>query len=461
MDTPKAKIEVGDIAKVISQEKTNEVFGVHSDMVGVGDRFLVYERYYNTWRKSWTYNDAYGFSYCEEDLETATATEDEMKFKVGDLVKVISHLETNSRFGYSKKMRQIGDTFTIKKSYKAPFTGNYYHCDKGYAYDEQDLMLVETEPEFEVGDKAEVISREETSNRFGVHSDMADVGGSFFIDSRYYNDYKGLWSYTDVNGFTYDERDLKKFVRPEPEFEMGDKVRVVDTKKTFERYGYNEYMKNVGDEFVITDSKWDDEKGSWCYIGNSFKYAGEDLKKFVRPEPEFEVGDKVRLVDIKKTSERHGYTGYMKNVGDEFVITYSKWHDENESWYYIGETYRYAPEDLELVVEEEFEIKDLPQHVVLRNAKDENDRTFYFGVKRDGWDETIAVMKYDKGGVLSFVDIFTYSRMFNKTYTVVEEMAVTGLRYVVVGDVPPVGDPLEVRSGGTLRLNHLHEHLPF
>ena len=392
MDTPKAKIEVGDIAKVISQEKTNEVFGVHSDMVGVGDRFLVYERYYNTWRKSWTYNDAYGFSYCEEDLETATATEDEMKFKVGDLVKVISHLETNSRFGYSKKMRQIGDTFTIKKSYKAPFTGNYYHCDKGYAYDEQDLMLVETEPEFEVGDKAEVISREETSNRFGVHSDMADVGGSFFIDSRYYNDYKGLWSYTDVNGFTYDER---------------------------------------------------------------------DLKKFVRPEPEFEVGDKVRLVDIKKTSERHGYTGYMKNVGDEFVITYSKWHDENESWYYIGETYRYAPEDLELVVEEEFEIKDLPQHVVLRNAKDENDRTFYFGVKRDGWDETIAVMKYDKGGVLSFVDIFTYSRMFNKTYTVVEEMAVTGLRYVVVGDVPPVGDPLEVRSGGTLRLNHLHEHLPF
>ena len=392
MDTPKAKIEVGDIAKVISQEKTNEVFGVHSDMVGVGDRFLVYERYYNTWRKSWTYNDAYGFSYCEEDLETATATEDEMKFKVGDLVKVISHLETNSRFGYSKKMRQIGDTFTIKKSYKAPFTGNYYHCDKGYAYDEQDLMLVETEPEFEVGDKAEVISREETSNRFGVHSDMADVGGSFFIDSRYYNDYKGLWSYTDVNGFTYDERDLKKFVRPEPEFEVGDKVRVVDRETTTELYGYNKHMKNVG---------------------------------------------------------------------DEFVITHSKWHDGYDSWYYIGATYRYAPEDLELVVEEEFEIKDLPQHVVLRNAKDENDRTFYFGVKRDGWDETIAVMKYDKGGVLSFVDIFTYSRMFNKTYTVVEEMAVTGLRYVVVGDVPPVGDPLEVRSGGTLRLNHLHEHLPF
>ena len=245
---------------------------------------------------------------------------------------------------------------------------------------------------FEVGDKVKVISQEKTNERFGIHSDMAGVGDTFFLEDRYYNNYKGLWSYTDVNGFAYDER---------------------------------------------------------------------DLKKFVRPEPEFEVGDKVRVVDLETTTKRHGHTHHMKNVGDEFVITNSTWHDRNESWYYRDEIYRYAPEDLELVREEEFRIKDLPQHVVLRNAKDENDRTFYFGIKRDGWDGTIVVMKYDKGGVLSFVNLFTYSRMFNKTYTVVEEMAVTGLRYVVVGDVPPVGDPLEVRSGGTLRLNHLHEHLPF
>ena len=391
MDTPQAKFEVGDKVKVISQEKTNERFGIHSDMTGVGDTFLVEDRYYINYKGLWSYTDVNGFSYSEEDLESLMTEEDETKFKVGDLVKVISHLETNRRFGYSKKMRQIGDTFTIKKSCKAPTTGIYYHCDKGYAYDEGDLILVENEPEFEVGDKVEVISREKTTNRFGTDEYMVDVGDTFFIYRRYYNDYKGMWSYDDTNGFVYDERDLKKFVRPEPEFEVGDKVRVVDTKNTFERYGYNKYMKNVGDEFVVRVVQWSSTHMNWYYMNNSFKYVGADL----------ELSQKI------------------------------------------------------------IKIKRLPDHVILRNAQDENDRTIYIGVKEDQNPSRIAVMKYGRGGTLTYISTFTNNRAFTIDYDVVKEMALTGLRYVVVGDIPPVGDPLEARREGMLHVNHPHEHLPF
>ena len=243
---------------------------------------------------------------------------------------------------------------------------------------------------FEVGEKVKVISQDKTNDRFGIHSDMTGVGDTILVNDRYYNKYKGLWSYTDVNGFTYDERDLGP-LKSEPEFEVGDKVRLVDTKKTFERHGYNEYMKNVGEEFVVRVVQWSSTHMNWYYMNNSFKYAGEDL----------ELSQKI------------------------------------------------------------IRIKRLPDHVILRNAQDENDRTIYIGVKEDQNPTRIAVMKYGTGGTLTYISTFTNNRAFTIDYDVVGEMALTGLRYVVVGDIPPVGDPLEARREGMLHVNHPHEHLPF
>ena len=318
MNTPQAKFEVGEKVKVISQENTNDRFGIHSDMAGVGDTVLVNDRYYNNYKGLWSYTDVNGFTYDERDLRVL---EPAHKFEVGDTVKVVSHLNTKRRFGYSKKMREIGDTFTINKSYKAPATGTYYYCDKGFTYDERDLELL----------------------------------------------------------------------KPEPEFEVGDKVRLVDTKKTFERHGYNEYMKNVGEEFVVRVVQWSSTHKNWYYMNNSFKYAGEDL----------ELSQKI------------------------------------------------------------IKIKRLPDHVILRNAQDENDRTIYIGVKEDQNPSRIAVMKYGRGGTLTYISTFTNNRAFTIDYDVVGEMALTGLRYVVVGDIPPVGDALEARREGMLHVNHPHEHLPF